>query len=787
VKFFSISLALVIGATVLDARQLGGKPAAIESPYKTEHAWAVGETAADIAEIAAASRRMPPAFTVPAGVKPWNPQLFVTFAREQFGPEPSKPATEPALADQYVPLANLTAVAVARASIAVSTALQQNLRSARAHESAALVLGAFGLREAADDLSDVRWVLNRMTAHLAIADALRPVDGAMSVDGQLASVAFLGLANRSATALKALDGVPDRPPDAPLMAWKRALRMRLTHDWRVSHAPASALRIEKLEYFRARRKTLSTIRGGEEMSRLLEPAAVDFARIVQSFSHGVEDGNTIVEPAIAGELLEWSEIYRLMHGRDLPAALPSDIMNVRAGRAMSRGEATVVRWGAWAEFFQRHAGMYAGEIDDHYRKSLGLHSAADDIKRKVDALIGHLTLFPVATARRTRGPGTEADLTHINAAIALTIRAPELVNYDFWRFLSRGSSYEVVKQAMPDPSKWFVPPSAEVPYDAGLRAAELLARLPMPQVEALVAEASADVSLAAHALRPRPGYLPMARRIVAWLKARGGYDLYAINTAVRWADTLTERIEWRRQGCRLAISQCLSLARLLILAGDEAGAVQEYERAFRDPALDQVSLSNNSAWMVSYYERSGHLVRAEDLAQRSGRVGSEAGLQTLGAFYERRARLDEAAAVFERIAGRYRKASAPLAGFLYRQAVVAKNPRFVGRWQVVERELFPGGLQPLPEAMPAQPANAVWVDDITSAERRLRVQVGDLIVGVDGWKVENREQYDAVIAFTESHAIRKITLWRGMLFSVELPADNGMELQSYPLRGWIQY
>ena len=76
--------------------------------------------------------------------------------------------------------------------------------------------------------------------------------------------------------MAALDAMtPATPAHA---AWQRALRMRVTQDWRILAAPATASRLEKLEYFRARRYTVPT-RGGQDLTDMREPIAVDFGRI----------------------------------------------------------------------------------------------------------------------------------------------------------------------------------------------------------------------------------------------------------------------------------------------------------------------------------------------------------------------------------------------------------------------------------------------------------------------------------------------------------------------------
>lgn len=81
-----------------------------------------------------------------------------------------------------------------------------------------MVLGAFGLRDSAGDFSDTRWVLNRMTAHLAVATALRNGRSEPSIDGQIANATLLALVGRQRTSLSAVDALA---ADAPaVQSWQ---------------------------------------------------------------------------------------------------------------------------------------------------------------------------------------------------------------------------------------------------------------------------------------------------------------------------------------------------------------------------------------------------------------------------------------------------------------------------------------------------------------------------------------------------------------------------------------
>ncbi|HEU4778893.1 MAG TPA: hypothetical protein VFS58_03345, partial [Steroidobacteraceae bacterium] len=279
------------------------------------------ETLADIQEMAGK-----PVSTTDAEVwsmLAWTPNAsLVAFAAAQFGPAVA--LSEAPLRDQYPALLQASTAQLFAASDEVSKGLKQNLRNPRAHEAAAVILAAFGLQEAAGYLTDHRWVMNRMTAHLAVAAALRR-GTPMSVDGQLASATLAALAGRQAMALETIARLGDPQGDSPRAAWQRALLMRIKQDWRVLNKPATATRLEKLEYLRARRSVVNDRRAGLELEQLNEPDAADFARIVQSFPRGVEDGNQFVADGIVRELKALAHLHQREFERPLPQPLPDSV------------------------------------------------------------------------------------------------------------------------------------------------------------------------------------------------------------------------------------------------------------------------------------------------------------------------------------------------------------------------------------------------------------------------------------------------------------------------------
>ncbi|MGH9218617.1 MAG: hypothetical protein ACRD1W_04915, partial [Vicinamibacterales bacterium] len=277
--------------------RFGGSAATLATEYKTEHEWAIREIALDIEEMAAfADHRSPGPLPQALPAVPWEPDTFLPMAEGLFG-DISRASIDNDVVEVYPALTALDVPTLIESSKIVSQQLAANMRDAHTHESAALVIGAFALREAADLFTDVRWSLNRMTAHLAVAKALRGSDP-RSPDGELANVILLALANHQARALKELGRLGTAAPPEPLNAWIRALHIRITQDWRPLSEPAGASRLEKLEFFRARRATVRRQRAMPVVEMLAEPVAADFARIAQDSVVGVEDGNEFITPAL---------------------------------------------------------------------------------------------------------------------------------------------------------------------------------------------------------------------------------------------------------------------------------------------------------------------------------------------------------------------------------------------------------------------------------------------------------------------------------------------------------
>jgi hypothetical protein len=838
--------------------QLGGAPAPLDTVYHTEEAWIAGEIVRDITEMSAyaADRtgrldvpqpealgggryKVPQVATLKSPVDlnladgPWSPVQFAVLARAALGPSRITPRRAEHL---HLELAEMTPARIVRASQAVSAALAADMRDAHAHDRAALVLGAFGLRESAGVFSDVRWTLNRMTAHLAMAAALRGADDPSTIDGALAEVILHILAHHQARALDQLARLGARTPSASLDAWRRALQVRVTQDWRAITLTPSTTGLEEREYLRARRQTVLRQRGIVE-AETLQVERADTLRIVGAEGIGVEDGHVIAKEGLDHERDEAAQVYQMMHDRALfdspnrPAKIDAAVaarLNTRAAGAIGKSGPDVLPWGAWAEFSQRHIAMLIGTVDRFYRHRYGSESAANAARQALDGELSGLTLYPVATSMRTKGvKGGDADLTHINEAITLAAAAPELITARLWAWLENGSRYEAVRRAMPTAAKWFIPTSTRMPYDAALRLQYGKVRPSVPLLSALLAEAPFDywaageyLELTRRAARSKPRSpqsaqqslpqpapeptsqggapveagkaeaAPVDSDVQRVLGQRLDYDLRAIRVAIEHLKDDEAALALHARGCELAVAECASYARRLAHMNRVDEAARQFERTFADPSFDRVSFSNQAGWLVTYYYERKQIERAMDLAEEAAEVGAAEGLTTAGYLYERLGRGEDAEQMYEQSARRYDDPS-QLLGFYYRALHERKQTDFERGWKRWLPTMFPDGLQPAiaTAAAAPMPARGVTVTKDSAQLRKAGLQAGDLIVGLDGWRVDNLQQFRAINAFSE-RPDRKLTVWRGRVSEVSLPWRSwwgtGVEFRTYPIQGWAE-
>jgi hypothetical protein len=141
-----------------------------------------------------------------------------------------------------------TATTIEQENLHLSKALENNFSDGSLHEKAALLLGAFTLREHSGDFYEIRSPLCRITAHLAMA---RYFDGKnlSAINGRMAEAILYTLMNNEADALQKLKNIPATDP--AVVSWVRALQARNTGDYRPLDKLNGISQIECINWFYA--------------------------------------------------------------------------------------------------------------------------------------------------------------------------------------------------------------------------------------------------------------------------------------------------------------------------------------------------------------------------------------------------------------------------------------------------------------------------------------------------------------------------------------------------------
>lgn len=255
------------------------------------------------------------------------------FAHLNIGPLPASPA--PA-SDVLRQLTEPDEVMLTRVDKYLSSDLVEHFGSAGTHEQAALLMTAFALKENSNRFHQILVELCRTTAHLIFAEELR--HGPSTTDeGQIAGAALAVLYGNEALALKRLNFNSHR---AETQAWQRALRVRITRDFRPLEDQSIGTLLERLEWFRARCDQV----GVAESVAILDQRPQwenlpDWTRSMAANDPSVQVGHYLMENALRREIVGWRAVYPTVTG----AAVPDDVigaLNKTPTRCVSAEEFT---------------------------------------------------------------------------------------------------------------------------------------------------------------------------------------------------------------------------------------------------------------------------------------------------------------------------------------------------------------------------------------------------------------------------------------------------------------
>lgn len=785
--------------------EIEGAPAAVFSRYRTETEWLVGEVATDLAEMAALGLGRPAAgpaevrtesaenYTVT--VRPWVPaevRSTVSFAGQYawspkaFAPVasallPARPRASAPAADTSALKALLepTPEAIVAEDRRASERLGHDLLSADAHEHAALVVATLALRESAGSFSDLRPLLCRLAAHLALARALRSSE-AISPNGFWAEVALLTLAGRDAEALALAERA--KATGSRQDEWRRALALRITGDWREFTQGDNATLLEWREAFRASIRRRGDLFALDLMRKPRPPNVADWGRLLLSSPFLVAVANTFAPAAVADEVDEATRVFKAYSGRELAPGHTVTELNGPGARAVTslsgRRVVAVLGWAQWAPFLRRHLQLALDAEVSALADNLGDHEAAREAAAKQDARFSSLEGYWRILAARPSlekkdqkpspptgyaPPPPRPECAGVSAAVKAR---PETVSFRDWERAHRVCPRERDTGALPDPELWFqpgMPPGTA--FDAGARLrSKLVVAYPLPVVEELHRGSPYDRSIAGLLGVRRFGSNMKPQELQGVLGPLLEYDTPAARDVLQVAiQTDTDVGIWQERLCAMDADACIQAGFYFGARGEDARALHAFERALAE-ARDPVGVANEVNWPVDYYLDHGRQEDALRVATFAANAYSEEGLRTMGRLQERLRRYDEAIMWYRRIAERYEDSS-HLDEFYVRYRQRVGDGRYEAEARAALQKLFPQGLTRAAlgdfRQAPTSGLPEGWrVTGMTEKLRRVGLREGDVVVAADGFRVRDGNQWVAIRSFRDDPAVSLI-VWRG--------------------------
>jgi hypothetical protein len=736
-------------------------------------------------------------FWSPAGFAPWTSSLL-SAASAQI------PKTSHAFnADLLSALTAPTAETLIREDKRLSEALTKEPLDPELHEEAALLIGSFAMREAAtSSFYDIRRYLSKMTAHLALAQAIREKRGQ---NGDLAEAILCSLTGRETPALSLMDRLQQNarsgadPSANNILIWGRALRLHNTGDYRQLPDPENGTLLERLEYVRALRMSIGTAAASKfvtshDMERLPE-----WGEQILRGNITVEDGHRWGRSTLEMELDATATHYRYYFGKQIEPEKFADALNIDWEQFPREGSDNaalhILGWGAWAEQHQRQLCGLIHTVSCWLGELLGLPDSAKKFESKMTTEFGSLRLFPLIGFYGRTEESSKLWIERIRNGFR---QHREWITYNLW---SRARQAQI-QLWPPGP----IAQSSPVHRQRKMRPEEMeqLRRANAPKQDPLFAngnwwspgvpfgtlfdlshrggtfsqpgEIEAAMTMAPHNREVILAHLtrttksrPTPEHTEAAFSGLSGYDLSAMKR-------IAEAFMWDPKKyaqkftavCSFDPNEYVTLGNYLAAHQDEAGAVRAFQNAF-DHATDRIHVSNTMDWLVNYYFEHDKKEEAYKIASEGAGVYSQAGLVVFADLLDRMGQVDNAELYFKNAYERYPESSKDdLFDFYARHR--GKSPAYAAEEAKLLALIFPKGVQHVTLSdFQGQPNEGIILNASSPRTDKAGLKVSDVIVAVNGWRVHNWYEYYAARAPSTNPNV-KFIVWR---------AGNYLELDSF--------
>jgi len=730
--------------------------------------------------------------TVPLNIESsiWSPDSYARLVSEiARSIKLSPPVSKSAFGDSALMDALLTGSAeqLEQSNIRLSQSLKKDFTNGALHEEAALVLGFFALREHSGRFFDVRSILSRMTAELALARYFSNTN-VLGINGMMAEAVSLTMMNRQIDALTQLDKIPTNNP--VLSRLVRVLRARNSDDYRPLREEMNPTALETTQLYLCMVRCGATAAGWAKLPPPFRFRA-DSLRVTTEGDFSQEMGEQYSSAALTSELEEASEIYPISQGER--PKLDSLIRSLNCcpdpvfwSTSAKEPQFRIIGWGQWAAFFQRHLCHAIETSFTLLRNNPSDNELASRFESDCDARYSSLLLYPfVKVCIRTNSSRSNETLLEIEK---LAASRPELISPACWAEFQK---YEQLKhsfqQTRTGPTE-IVWSSQAVPYGTAYDIAAILETLRgtpryvcISNIEQLRVLAPYDRDLTQALLDLRYNRRPTREQALDLYKPVLPYSAYALQIlAGTIADNTAECEKTLRAAASINPLCYLTLGDYAVRRGDMDSAVAYYDQGC-NAHLDSARSARYAVIRVEYHFKHGDpggAVRVIDQTPAS----SEPGLLARARYFELNTNWDKAFTFYREVESSYSN-STPLINFCTTYQFRTGDSRFDEELRRRLTLLFPEGLRnDSLESLETPPTDGVLVKQENKTTLSFGIREGDIIVGVDGFRVQNFPQY-AYCLHSTNRVDMDLTIWhQSKYIKIRASPPNhrfGVEMANY--------
>jgi hypothetical protein len=625
-------------------------------------------------------------------------------------------------------------------------ALRSDPRNRATNEASALLLVAVAMRAANTGLEDIRPLMNRAVAHLALAAAGGSRPG---VEAEIALAAIDALSGREVAAAARLQRSRARFGSSSARAWYRALMMRATGDWRIYRSSGQPSLLEQVEHARALSRSWTEDRAADFWRQNgRHPESTLWPRAILKSRTSVELGGELGSQRLRADMAEAAILAQYFGDANVPHWLQekgeTGGLNPISPDLWARLAEGSIADAAWK--FNEHlnglppspeGGIFRAQFAEQFPRSLVFQALR----------AWWLIMQP--------SPGSDDRCEDLARRIK---DEPFRLSARLYGFTAQpcgrlGRAFPAIGERI---SPW-TPAGTLFDYKNRLEAMGLMPSISQSDWASLRKLAFYEPEVLGFAVGSAEQRDPDSADYRTFHQEKA----YSLALLRDWRFVTSSRGEVReslepgRAACRLDLDECLPLLDLLRSQGLDEEAFATAMRVFSPGRRISVGASSWTVWIVDENARRGHIVAARDIADRAAATGSYVGLLVQARTVERMGDLAEAEHLFERLDETYEREESR--SFLLRRLAregkshveLARALAEIGRPSKVG--------MPWGEEVSGLNVSDDWFQSIGAVRhaeaKRMGLNPGYVIVGVNGFEIKNSEQFWAALSLNDDPSI----------------------------------